>query len=358
MAILQLLLSLITRSAGRILNAIFGWAVRALFGRTSPKEQTVLSALVGGAAAWPLLVLGVAAPRISTMALAFVPLPRFIPSWTIRVAWLALAVLLPIVIGLVVAAKAPGPRHEPWVKRVLRGFPITLGLAGAFLVMFATVPVLRVASLLRKRRDENVPLVTSAATYRSVAELTERVLDRRGFELERVQPAWWVTWPSRILLRMGGGAFRQYVPVELAYFRAASGMEIALYPNGLLLRGREDDVGAAHGLLAEALTRSEAFQTTDIEAQRLETRIKRVWEMFDRDPIGNRENGELRGALDRIAVELCRVRGVPYDEWQVLYRQALQLSRALDGEPQLLDRETSLTRGERARLSELRLRTQ
>ena len=45
MAILQALISLIGKSAGKILNAIFGWAVVALFGRSSPKEQIVLSGL-------------------------------------------------------------------------------------------------------------------------------------------------------------------------------------------------------------------------------------------------------------------------------------------------------------------------
>ena len=58
MAILQALISYLSRSAGKALNAIFGWAVVALFGQTSQKEQTVLSAVVAAAAAWPLLLLG------------------------------------------------------------------------------------------------------------------------------------------------------------------------------------------------------------------------------------------------------------------------------------------------------------
>src|SRR5207248_2726066 len=63
MAILQALISLIARSAGKILNAAFGWAVLALFGRTSPKEQTLLSAVVAAAAAWPFLLAGVVFPK-------------------------------------------------------------------------------------------------------------------------------------------------------------------------------------------------------------------------------------------------------------------------------------------------------
>ena len=37
-------------------------------------------------------------------------------------------------------------RPEPFVKRMARGFPITLGLAAAFLIMFVSVPVMRFAT--------------------------------------------------------------------------------------------------------------------------------------------------------------------------------------------------------------------
>jgi hypothetical protein len=42
MALIQVLFSWLGKTAGKLLNAIFGWAVVALFGRTSPREQTVL----------------------------------------------------------------------------------------------------------------------------------------------------------------------------------------------------------------------------------------------------------------------------------------------------------------------------
>ena len=42
MAILQSFFALLSRSAGKILNAVFGWAVRALFGNATAKETTLL----------------------------------------------------------------------------------------------------------------------------------------------------------------------------------------------------------------------------------------------------------------------------------------------------------------------------
>lgn len=75
MAILQAVLALIGRSLGRITSAIFGWAVVALFGQTSPTERTLLSAVVGAAALWPVLLFGVAVPKVAAFVLAFAHLP-------------------------------------------------------------------------------------------------------------------------------------------------------------------------------------------------------------------------------------------------------------------------------------------
>jgi len=70
MAILQGLVALVTRSLGSILSALFGWAVVALFGPTSSREKVWLSALVGAAAAWPILFLGVFWPRAVAVLLS------------------------------------------------------------------------------------------------------------------------------------------------------------------------------------------------------------------------------------------------------------------------------------------------
>src|SRR5690349_12827215 len=152
MAILQALLTLLGRSAGKILNAVFGWAVRALFGQTSSREQSFLSAIVAAAVAWPLLLVGIAAPKVAALLIAFVPIPHWVPAWIVRVVWLALAVLVPFGVGIALAAKGPPQvRRESLVKRVLRGIPVTIGMATAFIIMFVSVPVMRFAALVRRR---------------------------------------------------------------------------------------------------------------------------------------------------------------------------------------------------------------
>ena len=215
MAIIQALLTLVSRSLGRVLSAVFGWAVVALFGETSGNQKMWLSGLVAAAAAWPLLLIGIAVPRIATLALAFVPIPKWVPSWTVRVAWIILALAVPVAIGLAMAIRPPvrqaprvqrslddgttrigegdaAERRDGRLMRTVRGFPITIGVAGAFLLVFITVPALRVMAFIRSRIDLHIPLVTDAGSYELVADEVERTLDRNGFDMTRVPAPWWI----------------------------------------------------------------------------------------------------------------------------------------------------------------------
>jgi hypothetical protein len=337
MAFLQALLALISKSAGKILNAIFGWAVRALFGQPSPKQQPFLTGVVAAAAAWPVLLLGIALPKVAALVLAFVPYHNRIPAWVMRTVWLTLALVVPIVVGLVVAARAPADAaREPVWKRMARGWPITIALASAFFIMFVTVPALKIVSLIRRRNDEQLPLVTHSRSYDDVASKIVDALGRHDIHLMAARPSWWMAAPTTILRRLGGDAFRGYVPTRLAYFRS-NDLEAALYPNGLLLRGRKPKVARAHALLSEALSHSEALQTTDANAQAFERRVHGLWGIFDRAPQRLVGSPELEEALDRLAGELS-LSEIEFDDWQVIYRQLLQLDRAIHGRRQLFDR--------------------
>jgi uncharacterized membrane protein YqjE len=338
MALIQAVLSLISRSVGKILTALFDWAVVALFGRVSGRRRMLLSGLVASAAAWPLLLAGVVAPKAAAFFLAFVPLPDALPAWLVRLVWIALALFVPVAIG---AGLRPPPAEKggtrPGLFRsVLRGFPITAGLALAFLVLLVTVPVLRVASALCGRQDVHVPLVTTPASYPAAAALIAETLRRHDIAVVALRPPWWSALPTRILTHIAGGALSGLIAAESAYFRAGK-LELALYPNALLLRGPVEDSARAHVLVVEALSgRPDMFQTLTAEAQDLERQIQRVWAAYRRAPEAHRNAWALRSRLDAITAEMSQ-QPLSFDEWQVVYRQVLQVERALAGKPQLLE---------------------
>jgi uncharacterized membrane protein YqjE len=352
MAIVQALLALVSRSLGRVLTAAFGWAVVALFGQTSGGEKVALSALVGAAALWPVLLAGIAFPRVATFVLTFVPLRDSVPTSVIRWVWVVLAVAVPFGVGLTMAARRPvggsaavgpaagghaDPREgaESRLARLGRGIPVTVALATSFLIVFVTVPARRLSGAVRRLVEVHVPLITDASAYDMVAAEIERTLRRHGFGVARVAPAWWITVPSRILLRLGGPGFREYVPDRLLYL-AGPRLEAVLYPNGLYLRGPAHDTAWAHGVVVEALSAAPALQTFDPAAQDIEKQIRSVWDVYRQNPVAHRESRVLKTRV----VEITRaVRELPvdYDEWQIVYRQTLQLGRAIEGDGQLLD---------------------
>jgi hypothetical protein len=333
MALLQVLLSLIGRWSGKILNAVFGWAVVALFGRTSTMQQTILAGVVAMAALWPLLLVGIAAPRFTAFLVAFVPVVRNTSDGLIRAIWIALAIVIPAVVGLMIARKAPPAiRREPFLKRVLRGYPVTLALAAAFFFMFVLVPALRLVSALRRWSDEHVPLITEGNEYQEASAKMDRLLAASGVRAKRSRPPWHMTTPSRILKTLGGRAFRGFIPDEPAYWEGTA-LQITLHPSDILVRGAEKKAAWTHGLIAEAFANGPGLQTFDDEAQALERRVQRIWTLHE-ERAG--EGGVASSLVRDLARDLAKL-DVDYDEWQILYRKLTQLARAMEGERQLLE---------------------
>lgn len=343
MAILQALFSFLSRSSGKILNALFGWAVTALFGRPGPTEQTLLTVLIAGAAVWPLLVLGAIFPRVFTMALAFIPIPEGFPQWPLRVVWLALALMVPAAIGFVLARRAPGEiAQESIVKRFLRGFPVTIGLAAAIALMLVAVPFLKIAAFVRGRIDVHVPLVSDASTYHEAAALVLASLRDHGILVSSARPPFWIRWPNTILRAMGGALLRANVPERLHYFRNHD-LQVTLHPSDLLLRGTPRMTTRAHGLVLEGTAHSRAFQSRDVRSQAIEKEIRRVWDLVEGQP-AHVHAPLLESRLREIADEV-RELDVDFGDWEVAYRKTLQLSNALGGREPLLHEERRRSEG-------------
>ena len=316
-----------------------GWAVSALFGETTTREGLFLSLIVAVAVAWPLLLVGILMPKLAVQMVAIVPLPEWIPSWTVRLVWIGLALVIPIGVGIAVMLKAPPETRggSPGVRvlRVLRGFPITVGLAAAFVIMFVSVPVRRVVALVRRQKIADIPLIMNASAYHQVAAKICEVLNRQGFSLHAAKPGLWVSAPIRLLIWFGGDALRSHVPTRLEHY-VGPDLALSLYPSGLVLRGRPARLIWAHGLVAEAVVHTEGLQTTDPKAQALEQRLRPLWRSYDVGPPPGERDAELKGELEQVTQEL-KILQVDWDDWQVLYRQILQLGRAAHGERQLLD---------------------
>src|SRR5215210_3513332 len=120
------------RFAGRLLNSALGWATLLLFGKVEGRNQTVLLVIALASLVWVLVLVGVIFPEVGTTMLAFVPVPDFVDEGIVRLVMLAIAIAIPLLIGVaaIYTAEPEGrPKGAGIVSGVLRGYPFTALLA-------------------------------------------------------------------------------------------------------------------------------------------------------------------------------------------------------------------------------------
>ena len=141
MAILQAALALLFRSAGRLLNTVFGWATTMLFGKVPQDRQIYLSVIAFGSIVWIVAVLGIIVPSFATFLLAFMPLPAWVDHTWVRLGMLAAAAIVPLIVGVVSTLMlAPEQRPSGVVANLvsaLKGYPYTVALALTLIMMTA-----------------------------------------------------------------------------------------------------------------------------------------------------------------------------------------------------------------------------
>lgn len=338
MAIIQVLLAAVARSAGRILNTAVGWATTMIFGRVPAKRQMYVSIMTFGSLVWIAVIVGIAFPSAGTFLLSFVPLPSWVdPKW-IRLAMTIAAAVLPALVGavsLLLQDPDERPTGSARLRAVLRGYPFTLGLAVTLSMMCVLAPVMKLQTLVRRWASQHIPVVVESEDYDDVLEQVQRVLATGGWRTDRRQATWMVRLPTRVLTLLAGRTLDAYVAKQLTTLRAER-FEVVLHPSDLVLSGEEGEVVHARSLLAERLAFGRAHLTWTKDAQALEDHMRSLHQRLaphaGAEESGSRRPGALGPVLDDVDSRLKDI-DVPYEEWEVLFRQKLLLLLASKSPP-------------------------
>jgi hypothetical protein len=322
-AILATIFGVLGRFVGKLLTAALGWASSLLFGRVPRDRQILLVLMTFGSVVWVVLLVGVLFPEVGTFLLAFAPIPDFVDESWVRLAMLIGALIVPLLIGvltLFILEARRRPTGRDAVVTVLRGYPLTLILA-LVLVFLAVVAVLRKARALVKRwSDAHVAIVVQEGGYERMARDLEQALDEAGLAVTpRPAPAV-LAMPARVLAAVAGAGVGSLVPDRLTQLDG-DGLEIQLYPSDIALAGRETAVNRARAAIASRLTATSAFMTTAAESQAVEEALQALAERRTLDRVAHDQLARIDERLNRL--------DVPYEEWEVLYRQRLQVERDL-----------------------------
>ena len=329
MAILAALFAFGSRFVGKILTTALGWASTLLFGRVPASRQYLLLGITFGSVIWIVLLIGVLIPDVGVFLLAFVPEQDIVPQDVLRVIMLVAALIVPGVIGALTMMLSAGDRSSRRIaESVARGYPLTV-LLSVLLVFLAGLAIVRKAqSLARGRTDAHVPLVIEPGKYDEVASDLDRALEAAGLVVEpRSAPAV-MSKPAKWLASVAGSSASSLVPEKLIQLDGKD-LEILIYPMDLLISGKPGLVARARAAMASRLTTSAAHLTMSAEAQAIEDRLATLARPALETPdIPRRFDDTVAAEFTSIDEQLATLE-IPYEEWEVLYRQRLQVERDL-----------------------------
>jgi hypothetical protein len=331
MAIIGSLFAMVGRFAGRLLNAVLGWATLLLFGKVSGQKQTVLLVVALGSLLWVVTLIGILVPDVGTFLLAFVPVPDFIDENVVRLIMLGLALAIPLLIGAAGIYLTEADRRPTGVGllvAILRGYPFTLVLAFTIVVLGAVSFVRKIRSLTKRWEDAHVPLVVKPGGYDRVIRDLERVLDASELDVTIGPAPTVVSMPPRLLDKVAGRSLGGLVPDRLMLLRGRE-LEVLVYPSDVAISGTKLATARARAAIASTLTEAPAYMTTSAETQRIEDEIGAVAGRGGRGDAGDlasRKEGIAR--LRALDTRIARL-SVPFDEWETVYRQRLQVERDL-----------------------------
>jgi hypothetical protein len=316
---------------GKILTTALGWASTMLFGRVPAKRQYLLLGITFGSVIWIVLLIGVLSPDVGAFLLVFVPDQDIVPDTTIQLIMLIGALVAPAVIGGITLLLSDPAKRTPGdiVAAVVRGYPLT-ALLSVLLVFLAGLAVGRKAvSLARGWTDAHVPLVVLPGKYDEVAADLDAAVTAAGLDVEPRLAQAYLAMPARWLAAVAGTSAASLVPERMIRLQGRD-LDILIYAMDLLVSGKPKAVARARAAMASRLTTSAAHLTVSAEAQAIEDRLAALAGRSDAASSATPRpfDDETAAAFESIDKELASIQ-VPYDEWEVLYRQRLQVERDL-----------------------------
>jgi hypothetical protein len=334
MAIIQALLALLTRSAGKILNAAFGWATVMLFGQVPQKRQIYLSLIAFGSVVWIVALAGVLEPSVATFLFVFVTVPPWLDKRWIRLGMIAAVAVIPGTIGWLstrlVDTSEPPRGVRPFARVVLKGYPFTLGLALTLIVMTIFAPIVKLRALARGWTTHHVPVIVKPEDYPDVVSDVQRALRAGGLETEPRPASWMLRMPTKLLALFARSTTAPLMADFLTTL-VAPGIEVLVHPADIVIMGSDFDAARARAILAEHLTYSKAYLTWTKEANQIEEQLGALWRSATSVASTRRQLAEIDRQLRSLKLS--------YEEWEILFRQRLLVDRQLSGAAPLMSPE-------------------
>ena len=319
-AILSALFSLLLKQIGKILQAVFGWSITALFGRLPATKQTAVTVALVLSVVWPVFLVGLVFPDAAAWIVAFLPLQKWMSATALRILWCVFSVITPAIVGLithwVVRTKKGGVGSA-----MLHGYPLAIGFAAAFLITVVTVPIVKLVSLWRRWSDEHVFVQPRDHRYDAVLHELGEACVAAGVvpEVRDVPPS--MALSTKVIRFFARGAVAPMVEESPKMLRA-SGLELYLYPADLLIRGEKTKAAHVRAMMTRTKLERDAYLVSSPKAQNVQDEICDVWDAMQKN------GGDAKTRMHAIRHELDTA-DVTFEEWSTLERISRHVEREL-----------------------------
>ncbi len=329
MAIFSALFSLLAKKLGDIVQAIFGWSITALFGKLPTTKQVLLSVALVLSILWPLFVVGTIVPSAAGWALAFLPLEKWLGPTVLRIVWIALAVVAPLIVGGITRYVAPDAKVKGGLLRtLLNGYPLALGFFVSFIVTVVTVPIVKLASLARGWTETHVYLQPKEGKYHATIHDLAEACTMTGITPQVADVPISMALSTKAMKFFARGAMDAIVADDPKMLRGP-GIEIYLYPADLLLRGKKKVVAHVRAMMAQTLLERDAYLVGSPKAQEIQDELGRMWDVAARHDEPAEASALAKGRLSEIRHEL-NTADIEFEDWVMLDRILARLERKFD----------------------------
>lgn len=330
MALVQVLIGLALRSFGRIANTALGWATVLLFGRVPTQQQVIVTTMAFASVIWLVASAGIVWPAFAAFLLAFVTLPPWVSRAWVRLAMLACAAAVPLIVGaaaLLLRNPASRPRGAMNVTRaLLPGYRYTLGIALTLLVTAIIAPLTQLRTCIRRWATRHLPVVIHTMHYDVVVDGIAHALNDAGVRVYRVQTSPLIEVPTRLLVVLTGGTVAGMARLDVVTF-AGHDVEVIVHPFDIVISGRMQRVAVVQAVLTETLPFTPAYLTWTRDAHEIEDRLREAWRTRTATAPGG-PTAVSAVALAEIEHAIRQI-SVAFDEWEILFREFLLVERRL-----------------------------
>lgn len=312
------LITLVLQSLGQIFAVLVGWVIAVHFGRVPTRQKYILSAMGGISLLWTAMALSLTSPWVRDLLAAVrtqaVPIYVKLIIPLAGIGW----ILLPLVNSFL-AMYLKRQYQQPIPKLgFLMGYKYTPGFAAALILMLISLPLLLLPPLLRGLRREHLTIMIKPGDFEQVLRNILGVLIKRGIKAELQAGTLWRRSPQAILALFAHDLLGDWTKHRARLIKGCD-FQIIVYPTDMVIEGVPGSAIKIRNILAKELTFLEAFFTWDGAAHRLEKSINEI-----RKVMFSEGWTDVTAELDSSENELDSLQ-IPFDEWEVLYRQILQI---------------------------------